>query len=176
MVVFTCIDGALRASDTGDCIASRTALASLTARNVPVILTSHHRADELIALQHDLQLREPFIAGGGAQLYLPNGYFDRSRQLGQPQGDWSVIDFTPPSVADAVSMLAWLYGGTEEPLLLVGVGTDLAHCDLLRHVDVPVVIRNPLIDQDEIRRQIPDAYITASAGPRGWTEAILGSV
>jgi hypothetical protein len=45
---------------------------------------------------------------------------------------------------------------------------------MLRHVDVPVLIRNPSFDQRRLRLQFPDAYVTASTGIDGWSEALLG--
>ena len=174
ILVLTCIDGALRADDAGSCASVRQPASELAARNVPVILTSHHSCGELAAIQEEIGIQEPFITGSGKSLCVPKGYFTRLPALSEVDGSWEVIEFDPPSVEDAIEMLMWLYRVAGNSPLLVGVGTSWRDHLLLRHVDVPVVIRNPAIDQRELRAHFPQAFVTSLTGPDGWIEALLG--
>src|SRR5688572_20542743 len=75
LVVFTAVDGAIRLGASGSCDDARRAIELLESRRVPVVLTSIHAANELVALQRDLGQRHPFVCDGGATLYVPHGYF-----------------------------------------------------------------------------------------------------
>lgn len=174
MLVLTCVDGALRDAPGGSCDSARDALAAVSQRGVPVVLTSYHSRSELIELQHQLGLDEPFIAENGAVVGVPHGYFDRLPHLAAPAGDWDVLMLNPPSIEEAIEVLMWLYRVSGDSPLLVGVGASWRDHLLLRHVDVPVLVRNPLFDQRQLRLQFPDAYVTSSVGLGGWSEAILG--
>lgn len=68
------------------------ALRRLVADDVPVVLCSSRTRAELEVIQHELQLRDPFISENGGALYLPRGYFS-------PDGTWSgyeVLSFGRP--------------------------------------------------------------------------------
>src|ERR1044072_3990966 len=93
MLILTCVDRALRASADGSCLEVREALASLSARGVSTILTSHHDAAELLAIQRELGLHEPFIAELGRTLYVPRGRFDLIGKSVGGTGDWEVFEF-----------------------------------------------------------------------------------
>jgi len=174
MLVLTCVDGVLHdpAADSGD--SARQAVAALSRRGVPVVLTSYHSRIELIDLQHQLGLDGPFIGENGAVVGVPHGYFDRLPHLAAPVGDWDVLTLTPPSIEEAIEVLMWLYRVSGDSPLLVGVGASWRDHLLLRHVDVPVLVRNPLLDQRQLLQHFPDAYVTSSIGLGGWLEAILG--
>jgi predicted mannosyl-3-phosphoglycerate phosphatase (HAD superfamily) len=174
MLVLTSVDGVLCDTRHGSCVPARHALAVLTDRGIPVILTSHHSPDQLIHLQRELGLREPFIAESGRTMYVPRGYFTHLPNLAEGTDDWQIVEFTPPSVAEAVELLMWLYRVSGDSPLLVGVGSSWDDRLLLREVDVPVVIRNPTVDQRQLRIHFPDAYVTAAPGPGGLREAMLG--
>ena len=173
MVVLTCVDGALRESSSGSCAEVRDALAAVTARGVSTVLTSHHSASELMAIQRELGLREPFIAELGRGLYVPRGRFTQLAGATDP-GEWQVFEFSPPSVEDAIETLMWLYRVAGDSPLLVGVGASWNDRSLLRHVDVPVVIAAETVEQRQLREHFPHAYVTTASGPDGWREAILG--
>jgi predicted mannosyl-3-phosphoglycerate phosphatase (HAD superfamily) len=174
IVVLTCVDGALREAASGSCAASRAPLRALTALGVPVILVSHHAAAEMIALQRDLGVSEPFIAEHGRALHIPRGYFIRLPSLVGRTGDWEVIEFAPPSIEEAIDMLMWLYRVSGDSPLLIGVGVSPDDQPMLHHVDVPVVVRSATVDQRRLRQHFPEAYVSQSPGPAGWREAILG--
>jgi predicted mannosyl-3-phosphoglycerate phosphatase (HAD superfamily) len=172
MLVLTCVDGALRNSAVEPHAAARQVVAELGARGVPVILTSPHSRTELESLQHALALDEPFIAEAGGVLSIPSGYFTWQPRLAQPRRE--VLEFHPPSIAAAIDTLMWFYRVSGDSPLLVGVGTSKDDQPLLRHVDIPVLIRNPSVDQRPLRSQFPDAYVTPSTGLDGWNEALVG--
>jgi predicted mannosyl-3-phosphoglycerate phosphatase (HAD superfamily) len=174
MLVLTCVDGALGEEGATPCRGAREALQALSADGVPVVLTSHHPPAELIGLQRELAIREPFIADTGRYLYIPRGYFGRLPNLSGTSGDWEVFEFTPASVEEAIELLMWLFRVSGDSPLLIGVGASWRDHLLLRHVDVPVLVRNPHVDQSQLRVRFPDAYITASTGIGGWREALLG--
>src|SRR4051812_35693578 len=101
MLVLTCVDGALRDPAGDSCDAAREAVAALSRRGVPVVLTSYHSRRELIALEDQLGLDEPFIAENGAVVGVPHGYFDRVPYLAAAVGDWDVLTLNPPSIEEA---------------------------------------------------------------------------
>src|SRR5512139_115162 len=82
LLILTCVDGALRESTSGSCAAAREALADVAKRGVPVILTSHHSAAELLTLQQELGLTAPFIAGTGRTLHVPRSTHARRHRPG----------------------------------------------------------------------------------------------
>src|SRR5262245_39849447 len=96
MIVLTCVDGAVRATTAGPCVGVREALAAVAARGVSIVLTSHHTAAELLAIQRELGLREPFIPELGRGLYVPRGYFGKLGEQPPDQDGWEVFDVTPP--------------------------------------------------------------------------------
>lgn len=176
LLILTCIDGALRESAFGSCRAVKETLGRVAARGVAVVLTSYHSSAELIALQKELGVVVPFIADTGRTLHIPRGYFARSpRRTSGRAGNWDVIEFTPPSIEDALDVLLYVAAGERGAPLLVGVGASWPDHVLLRHVHIPVVVRSRLVDQEELREQFPHAYVTDAVGPQGWSEAILGS-
>jgi predicted mannosyl-3-phosphoglycerate phosphatase (HAD superfamily) len=173
-MILTCVDGALRESASGSCAGARHAIEAVARRGVTIVLVSHHSADELHALQEDLGIAVPFIAANGGSLHIPPDYFEgRSRA---ERREWDVVDFTPPSVEDALEVLVQAGNRAQDAPLLVGIGATWPDHVLLRHVHVPVVVRSLLVDQAALCGHVPHAYITHEVGPRGWTEAILGAV
>ena len=174
MLILTAVDGVLCDSGDSSCVRAREALGVLSGRRTPIILTSHHSPSQLIDLQRELSLREPFIAESGRTIYVPRGYFRYLPNLAHGTHDWQIVEFTPASIAKAVQLLMWLYRVSGDSPLLVGVGSSSDDCLLLREVDVPIVIRNPAVDQRRLRIQFPDAYVTAAAGPAGLLEVMLG--
>lgn len=174
MVVFTAVDGVLREGGTGSCGDARVALELLTTRGVPVILMAHCDAASLQGLQRELGLRQPFIANGGASLYIPRGYFEELDGLSS--GDaWEIFEFGVRDPARAVRLLAALYGRGDEEVLTIGFGCDWPDRALLAAVAVPIVVRQEGVDQTRLLRHVPTAYLTTAAGPAGWSEAVLGS-
>ena len=85
------------------------------------------------------------------------------------------VRFGPRSVSAAVELLSAMFlARGYDPLLTVGVGCDVADYNLLTVVDVPIVVRDGSNRQPELLRQLPGAYVTASTGPAGWSEAVMG--
>lgn len=178
LVVLTDLDGTLCDPRTHSCDGARDALALLADRRIPVVLISDRTPGELTSLQRDLGLRHPFVCEGGAALYVPRGYFREFSRLGEPRRRWDVVRFRlPRDAGDAIRLLISLYRACSAPsVVVVGLGDDWTDRDMLREVDVPVIVRNHAIDQARLVRKLPTAYVTNAAGPGGWSEAILGSV
>jgi len=177
LLILTCVDGALRDSAIGSCAAATETIRALASRGVAVVLTSYHAADELLALQKEVGVALPFIAAHGRSLHIPRGYFGRPpRAATRRMGPWDVIEFTPPSLEDALDVLLYVGANDRGAPLLVGVGASWPDHVLLRHVDIPVVVRSAIVDQQALRVCFPHAYVTDAVGTQGWSEAILGSV
>jgi predicted mannosyl-3-phosphoglycerate phosphatase (HAD superfamily) len=143
-----------------------------------VVFITDQPPAEMVRLQQELSVRHPFIADGGAQLYVPKGYFPGVLDAEPDEGsDWQVLRLHAKDgdVGDAVRLLMALYRFGDDPVLFVGLGQYWKHRALLRAVDVPVIVRNDDVDQMRLVRSVPDAYLTLAAGPAGWTEAILGA-
>jgi predicted mannosyl-3-phosphoglycerate phosphatase (HAD superfamily) len=178
LVVFTDLDGTLRDPRSHSLDEARVALALLADRRVPVVLFSDAGASEVKALQRELGLQHPFICEGGAALWVPRHYFPELPRLGEPSGKRDVVRFQSPyNSGQAIRLLISLYRACcPGSVVVVGLGDDWADRDMLREVDVPVIVRNDTIDQARLIRKLPAAYVTKAAGPAGWSEAILGSV
>ena len=179
LVIITACDGPARTSDRAlSCATARHVVELLRASEVPVVFITDQAPDEMVRLQQDLSVRHPFIAGGGAQLYIPRGYFPGVLDTEPDEdSDWQVLRLQAKDgdVGDAVRLLMALYRFGDDPVLFVGLGEHWKHRALLRVVDVPVIVRNNDVDQMRLVRSLPDAYLTMAAGPAGWTEAILGA-
>jgi predicted mannosyl-3-phosphoglycerate phosphatase (HAD superfamily) len=173
-LIVTCVDGALRESGTGSCAAARQALTSISRRGIPLVLTSYHSSTELMAMQREIGVVTPFIAANGRTLHMPRGYFSTAA-TDAPVAEWDVLEFTPPSIEDALDVLLERCRAAGHAPVLVGVGASWPDHALLRHVDIPILIRSALVDQSHLRNYFPQAYLTVATGPDGWSEAILGS-
>jgi predicted mannosyl-3-phosphoglycerate phosphatase (HAD superfamily) len=177
LLILTCVDGALRDSAIGSCAAATETIRALASRGVAVVLTSYHSVDELLALEKEVGVMLPFIAANGRSLHIPRGYFGRPPLAATRRiGTWDVIEFAPPSLEDALDVLLQVGANDRGAPLLVGVGASWPDHLLLRHVDIPVVVRSAIVDQHALRVCFPHAYVTDAVGAQGWSEAILGSI
>lgn len=174
IVVFSAIDGAIR-DRGGSCAGVRLALDLLAARGIPVVLTSHGGAREVQDLQIGLGIAHPFICAGGSELHIPRGYFAELDGLTAGDAAWEVFAFGARDPARAVRLLASLYSVKGEDIITIGFACDWADRGLLASVDVPIVVRNGLAEQERLVRRVPGAYVTEACGPAGWSEAVLGS-
>lgn len=176
LVVFTSVDGALRAGADGSCADVRPALDLLASQGIPVVLASHHSAAELMIVQQSLGHAHPFICDGGARMHVPNGYFADLQDL-WPEGEsWHVLPLGAPDLGRAVRLLVSLFQVSGADVLAVGLGCAWSDRSLLDAVNVPVIVRSEGPDQARLQRRIPGAYLTNAMGPEGWQEAILGSM
>lgn len=178
LVIFTAVDGVVGTSE-GDASAAtaQRVIDSLCDLEVPIIFVTERPAAEMLRFQEQLAIRHPFIAGGGAALYVPTDYFPGLLETAtDAEPGWKVLEVAARSgdPGDAVRFLMALYRFNGDSMLFVGLGEDWKHRALLRAVDVSVVVRNDGIDQVRLLRSIPEAYLTAAAGADGWAEAILG--
>jgi len=178
LVIFTAVDGLVTASDgaaSGD--AAKHVVELLRTFAVPVVFIADQAPAEMMRLQQELGVRYPFIASGGAELYVPKGYFPDVLDT-EPDGesDWQALhQARGGDPGDAVRLLMALYRFGDDPVLFVGLGENWKHRALLHAVDVPVIVRNDGVDQIRLLRSVPEAYLTRAAGADGWTEAILGA-
>lgn len=180
LVIFAACDGPVTAPDGSIiCATARHVAGLLRTCSVPVVFISDESPAMMVRLQRDLGIQHPFIAAGGARLYVPRGYFPEVLDNGGPddEPDWQVLRLQPRrgDVGDAVRLLMALYRFGDDPVLFVGLGEEWKHRALLRAVDVPVIVRNTGVDQLRLRRSVPEAYLTTAAGTAGWTEAIVGA-
>ena len=148
----------------------------LQKHDIPIVLISSGAADDVHALQSRLAIKQPFIAAGGGALWIPTGYFER-KPGAVLSADWNVIEFAPQdSSVDcvrALRLLSLLYWRRREDGLVVGI-TD-RRGDVLQCADVPIIVRNPSLDQEPLRTTFRFAYVTESVGCAGWAEAIVGA-
>jgi hypothetical protein len=145
----------------------------------PVVFVTREPPEVMLPLVREAGVRHPFIAGGGAWLYVPDGYFPAVLGAGSgDEPDWQALRLQPrrSDGADAVRLLMAMYRFGDDPILFVGLGETWKHRNLLRAVDVPLIVRNDSIDQTRLLRTLPCAHLTTAAGPAGYAEAIFGSV
>ena len=174
IVVFTAIDGILRQQGGGPCADARAALELLSERSVPVVMMSHGDPSAVQELQRDLGLLEPFIADGGAALYIPRGYFEELDGLAAGDECWEIFQFGARDPARAVRLLASLFSVRGEDILTIGFGCAWDDRALLAAVSVPIIVRTGSDDHMRLLRRLPGAYLTTAVGPAGWSEAVLG--
>jgi predicted mannosyl-3-phosphoglycerate phosphatase (HAD superfamily) len=176
LVIFTAVDGVLCDANTRSTDATRAALTMLAQRDIPLVLTSSRSSSELLALQHELNIRYPFVAGGGASLHIPAGYFPELTRIGAQRDGWNIVEFKAPEAGHAIRLLMSLYRLCSDGVVIVALADTAGHRVLLHAADVQVIVRNDNADQQALLREMPSAYLTTAVGPAGWSEAILGSV
>jgi hypothetical protein len=151
---------------------------SLASYGVPLILASTMSARSMAEWQRALRIRHPFISDSGAALHIPGGYFEALLGFQSVTDDWHVVEVArsgpDPSFTTAIRVLLGLFWTRRSDGLVVAV-TD-RHRDLLTAADVPIIVRNPVLDQRDLRRCVPAAYVTNATGCAGWAEGILGSL
>jgi predicted mannosyl-3-phosphoglycerate phosphatase (HAD superfamily) len=150
-------------------------ITNLADHHVAVVLASTSGPADLYELQGALTMPCPFVSDGGTTLHIPGNYFETMLGLGASTHDWHVIEFarrSPKGFSAAIDLLLRLYWERRDSGLVVAV-TD-RHADLLKLADIPIIVRNPRLDQRQLREQAADAYVTNATGYAGWTEGILG--
>jgi hypothetical protein len=151
------------------------AMRELAEHDVPVILVSLTSAVEVMAIQAELGICHPFICEGGGELHVPGGYFEELLAPTVPS-EWNVIQFggrgSEAAFERAVRLLTLLYWTHRKDGIVVGI-TDRER-SILVESDVPVILRNPDLDQRPLEKVAAGAYVTHSTGVAGWVEAIAG--
>jgi predicted mannosyl-3-phosphoglycerate phosphatase (HAD superfamily) len=171
VVIITDVDGVLRHGDTRTLAGARPPLDALAGS--PLVLCSERGAAELRALQRELGIRHPFISGGGIAVHIPPGYFCGT--LGTTDDDdYETIDFGARRLGHAVRLLIALFRTMPAQPVVVGIGYEWRDRVLLREVDVPVVIRDRIVDQSGLLRNVPNAYLTEGFGDDGLAEVVFG--
>jgi predicted mannosyl-3-phosphoglycerate phosphatase (HAD superfamily) len=178
MIVVTGVDGILRCAQTGSCRDTLEALRWLATYDVPVVMASHGSAADVVRFQAEVGLRHPFIADGGASIFIPRQYFGHMPTLGVQLPDWERVDVAaePGDVRPALEFVLSLYRVARgDDLLVVGCAADLRDQPVLELADVRVLVRGGS-GLEPLLRSWPAAYVTTEVGPAGWSEAILGGV
>ena len=75
LIIITDLDGTLLDQRTYSYEASLPAIGRLQQRRIPIVFCSSKTAAEIISLQRELGLKEPFICENGGAIYLPPNYF-----------------------------------------------------------------------------------------------------
>jgi predicted mannosyl-3-phosphoglycerate phosphatase (HAD superfamily) len=179
VVVITDVDGILRHDDTRALAEARRVLQGLAGSRL--VLCSSRSAAEMMKLQREIGLRQPFISDGGAAVHIPLGYFCSASGAMQPTpegadaaDEYETIDFGVRRLGHAVRLLIELFRTCPEPPLVIGIGMEWRDRVLLHEVDVPVVIRHPALDQRSLLRNITHAYVTTECGGAGLAEVVFG--
>jgi predicted mannosyl-3-phosphoglycerate phosphatase (HAD superfamily) len=173
VVIFACVDD-VRSWFKRE--AAQRAIHSLASRDVPVVFVSTGPAQDILVAQQSLGVRQPFICGGGALLYVPAGYFGDLGTVGVRRDTWRVVEFhVRHDPGPAIGLLVSLYRMSNEEVVVVGLGRERADAVLLRQVEVPIVVRHDSIDQTSLMRELPSAYWTSAEALDGWLEAVFGS-
>jgi hypothetical protein len=155
VVVIADVDGILRHDGSRTLAEARPVLQRLAASTL--VLCSSRSSAEVLALQRELGIRQPFISEGGARLHIPHGYFCGTAG---PGDGFETIDFGVRRLAHAVRLLIALFRTCPDAPLFVGIGFEWRDRVLLREVDVPIVIRESGVDQTGLLRNLPHAYVT----------------
>jgi len=92
-VVITDLDGTLLDQQTYSYQPSLPAVARLRELEIPLVVCSSKTAAEIVPLQLQLGLKDPFICESGGAVYLPRNYFPFPTAAIQSRGLFDVIEF-----------------------------------------------------------------------------------
>jgi mannosyl-3-phosphoglycerate phosphatase len=104
IVVFSDVDGVLRAPHTDAFITAAAALKQLPFDNTALVLCSAKTRAELEFVQQRLAIRQPFICENGAAVIIPNGYFDFHLANSRAVAGCQAVEFGRP-YADVADLL-----------------------------------------------------------------------
>ena len=74
ILIFTDLDGSLLDHEGYSYENALTALAIIRARSIPLVFATSKTRAEVVSLQEDMVIREPFIAENGGGIFFPRGY------------------------------------------------------------------------------------------------------
>lgn len=74
MIIFTDLDGSLLDHEGYSYESAHPALALVRARSIPLVFATSKTREEVVRLQEDMGIREPFIAENGGGIFFPAGY------------------------------------------------------------------------------------------------------
>jgi hypothetical protein len=146
--------------------------------DIPIIFIASSVVREPEHLQRELGIVHPYLSDGGTTLHIPYGYFGGG--YAGAGTDWEMMTFVargfgvePPS---GLQFLLQTYRIHRSDIVTIGFGVTSSDRFVLEHVDVPVIVRNRNIGQNQLQTSFPDAFVTHFEGPLGWGEAILGGL
>jgi len=93
LVVISDVDGTLLDQQTYHFESSLPAVERLRELKFPLVLCSSKTAAEIIPLQLDLGLNDPFICESGGAIYLPRNYFPFAIAALKPRRRFEIIEF-----------------------------------------------------------------------------------
>jgi mannosyl-3-phosphoglycerate phosphatase len=91
MVIFTDLDGSLLDHEGYSCDSALPALALVRARSIPLVFATSKTRAEVVRLQEDMGIREPFIAENGGGIFFPAGYGNFRISDATEQGEHTLI-------------------------------------------------------------------------------------
>ncbi len=155
LVVVTDLDGTLLDHATYRCDAAREALALLSERHVPVILSSSKTRAEITAIQRQLGLRHPCVSENGGALFIPDGYFDFLPGIVRRVAGGVALEFGSP-YREVVAALHWAAErlhipvagfsdmSVEEVAAVCNLSVEQARLAKMREYDEPFRILAPI--------------------------------
>lgn len=127
----------------------------------------------MLALHEAFGIREPFICEDGGLLYIPAGYYPEVRRIGWQRNGWNVLEFKAPhEPMPAVRLLRSLYRMSDGGVQFLGLAAGANDYPWLRELDLPVLVKCGLGNQDGLLDRLPAARVTTAAGYAGWHEAV----
>lgn len=107
LVVFTDLDGTLIDHDTYAIHNSREAITKLIKRRIPLVFCSSKTYAEQVYLQHQLDIKQPFIFENGSAAAIPTGFFpEQSYRKAQSEGGYDIVVFAHADASSLQSTLA----------------------------------------------------------------------
>lgn len=87
-MIVTDLDGTLLDHDSYSFAPAKPALAEIARRGYPLVLNSSKTRAEMLALQKELGLHQPFICENGAAVFLPDGERWQQQAFAAPREEW----------------------------------------------------------------------------------------
>lgn len=175
VVVITDLDGTLLDQRTYSYESSLAAVARLRAQEIPLVLCSSKTAAEIIPLQRELGLKDPFICESGGAIYLPQNYFSLPIAAMHSRGLFDVIEFGKRIfyLRQALQETAQVCGATvrsfgtmtfQEIMFRTGLTLDQAICARQREYDEPFFIDSE--DEGTLLTALRASGLTVTKGDR----------
>ena len=98
LVVFSDVDGVFRHAESSVVLSAARVCTRLQREGVNIVLCSHKTRAEIEQTQRVLGLHQPFIAEGGAAVFVPKGYFTTA-PAGRDIAGYSMREFGAPYAA-----------------------------------------------------------------------------
>jgi mannosyl-3-phosphoglycerate phosphatase len=175
IVVITDLDGTLLDQQTYSYEQSLPAIEKLREAGIPLILCSSKTAAEMLPLQHELELKHPFICESGGAIYLPQKYFQFPIAAIKPRRLLDVIEFGEnilnlrkalQEAAQGCGARVKFFGGMtfQEIMFRTGLTLDQAIYARQREYDVPFYVDSG--DEGTLLAALRASRLTVTKGDR----------